>query len=397
MNPRVLFLNHSASMGGAEFILVDIASSMKDSALVVLFEDGPLRQRLADAGVPVMVIDAGAMHSVRRGSAIPSMAAITSVWKTAAKVAKLAKSFDVLHANSQKALVVGSIAAKRANKPLLWHLHDIVEPPWFSRMNVAVDVFLANHFVKNVITVSQATADSFIQNGGRPDIVHVVYNGIDVSKFDITDAEALAARTALGLANVPVIGCFSRLAEWKGQHVLVEALARIPDAHALIVGGALFGEHPYERHLHELVHVRGLEGRVHFLGNRDDVPLLMRSVDLVVHPSTGPEPFARTLIESMLAHKAPIASACGGVPELIQHAQTGFLFNPGDAEGLARLLTRLLADQKLLHRIEDAAHDHAVRDFALPKFLRSITEHVRGVAGYAAVPTGFAIPQEASV
>jgi glycosyltransferase involved in cell wall biosynthesis len=184
----------------------------------------------------------------------------------------------------------------------------------------------------------------------------------------------------MGLADVPVVGCFSRIAEWKGQHVLVEAVSDLPGVHLLLVGGALFGEHAYERSLRDLVASLGMAHRVHFLGQRGDVTALMQCVDFIVHPSTAPEPFARTLIEAMLTGRAPIASASGGVPELINSGANGYLFPPSDAKALRGILRRLLVSPDEVQRTGAAARQHALRHFSQSAFVTAITGHLEGAA-----------------
>lgn len=380
MTARTLFLNHSATMGGAEFGMLDIVRSVRESSLVVLLEDGPFRKRLEDERIAVRVIEAGAIHRVRRGSRAPGVATLAALWRAAREVGDIAPAFDVIDANSQKALVVGSIAARRTRTPLLWHLHDIIEPPYFSRLNIKADVVLANQCAERVIAVSQATADAFVRQGGDPAKVHVVYNGIDAPPGQSTAPNAAERRAALGLAGVAVVGCFSRIAEWKGQHVLVEAVSQLEGVHVLLVGGALFGEHAYERRLRVLVASLGMTDRVHFLGQRDDVPELMECVDFIVHPSTAPEPFARTLIEAMLTGRAPIASACGGVPELIDPGINGYLFPPSDAVALRDLLRHVLASPNEVQRTAEAARQHARQHFSRAAFVSGMTAHLEAAA-----------------
>jgi len=380
MTARTLFLNHSASIGGAEQGLLDVTRHLRDRSLVVLLQDGPLREQLEGNGVAVHVIDAGAMHRVRRDSRLPGTAALASVWRAAREVAEIAREHDVMYANSQKALVVASLATFRTRTPVLWHLHDIIESPQFSRLNIAADILLANRRVQRVIAVSRATADAFVRQGGARAKVHIVYNGTDAAPFE--DAAALTGhlRAQMGLTDVPLVGCFSRIAEWKGQHVLIEAVAELPSVHVLVVGGPLFNEHAYERRLHDLVRERGMADRVHFLGHRRDVAVLMRNVDLVVLPSTAPEPFARTLIESIFAGHAPIASACGGVPELIESGRTGFLFPPGDVLALRATLQRLLDRPDEVRRVAEEARANAHRHYAMPAFVHAMTDHLDAVA-----------------
>ncbi len=391
MTARVLFLNHAANMGGAEFGMFDVAKSLRANAVAVLLEDGPYRELLESSGVAVRVVDAGAIHNVRRESRIPNAAALRSTWKAARTVATIAKDFDVIDANSQKAFIVGSIASRLSGTPLLWHLHDIVDPPAFSRLNILADRLLTNFVADRVVCVSKATADALIRQGGDPDRVHVVYNGVDAVRFDALAAAPSNVRESLGLMDVPVVGCFSRLAKWKGQHVLVEAASAIPNLHVLLVGGSLFGEQAYEAQLRALVESRGMRGRVHFLGQRSDVAALMQCVDMIVHPSTEPEPFARTLIESMLSGRAPIASACGGVPELIESGRNGFLFPPSDVAELRAILQRLLASPHQLARMASAARAHARDHFGVQAYVDGMTKHLNAAAASrprARVPAG---------
>jgi glycosyltransferase involved in cell wall biosynthesis len=380
MTVRTLFLNHSATIGGAEFGLIDLATHMRDRALVVLLEDGPLRTRLQERGVAVEIVNAGAVHRVRRGSSVPGAAALASLWRAGREVASLAGDFDVLHANSQKALVVGSLVTRRVHIPMVWHLHDIIERPWFSRTNILADVMLANHCAERVIAVSRATKASLVGHGGDASRIHVVYNGIDPSPTEDLRQRGRDLRKEFGLSDVPLIGCFSRLAEWKGQHVVLEAARELPGVHVLLVGGPLFGEHAYEARLREYAREHRMEDRVHFLGHRGDVAELMMAVDLLVHPSTAPEPFARTLIEGMLAGHAPIASANGGVPELITHGQTGYLFPPSDAVALRQIIERLLDDIDELARVSAQAFDHARREFSMSAFLNGVDAHLQAAA-----------------
>jgi glycosyltransferase involved in cell wall biosynthesis len=150
--------------------------------------------------------------------------------------------------------------------------------------------------------------------------------------------------------------------------------------HVLLVGGALFGEHAYEASLRAYVREHGLTERVHFLGQSRDVAALMQCVDLIVHPSTAPEPFARTLIEAMLSGRAPIAAANGGVPELISDGHTGYLFLPGDALALRRVVARLLRAPEEVASVGAAARERARRDFSLATFVANTEAHLRAAA-----------------
>ncbi|MEL6334136.1 MAG: glycosyltransferase, partial [Cyanobacteria bacterium J06626_26] len=136
-----------------------------------------------------------------------------------------------------------------------------------------------------------------------------------------------------------VVGHFSRLSPWKGQHVLIDALQYCPNnVTALLVGDALFGEQDYVHQLHQQIESLNLEHRVRFLGFRSDIPQLMAACDLVTHTSTAPEPFGRVIVEAMLCGTPVVAAAAGGAVELIDHGQTGWLTPPGHAQKLADII-----------------------------------------------------------
>ena len=129
------------------------------------------------------------------------------------------------------------------------------------------------------------------------------------------------------------------LAPWKGQDVLIDALTQCSEGvHALLVGAALYGEDDYANALHQQVERLGLSDRVHFLGFRNNVPELMAACDVITHTSTAPEPFGRVVVEAMLSKQPIIAAAGGGVVELINSGENGWLVPPSQPQALAQAI-----------------------------------------------------------
>jgi glycosyltransferase involved in cell wall biosynthesis len=381
MRSRVLFLDHVGALGGAELALVDVARSYRDTSTFLLFADGPFRERLTNLGIAVEVIEGGnALHSVRRETAWPGFAAAAEVMTLAWRTARLARRHDFLHANSQKAFVIACVAGLLARKPVVWDLNDLLLPAHFSRNNIRLDVWLANWFAVRVIANSQASANALIAQGGRGDKVRVVYNGIDGAPFSaVNQADIVSARAELGLENNRVIGVFGRLAEWKGQHVAIEAMTRVPDAHLILVGDALFGEQAYAERLKAQVQQLGLGDRVHFLGFRTDIPRLMCMVDIVLHTSTAPEPFGRVIVEGMLASRPVIATRAGGVEEIIEHGRTGLLVEPGNPVELADAINGLFANPAHADFIARHGCDDAQRRFTVEANVAAMSEQMESV------------------
>lgn len=376
--PRILFVDHTAVMGGAELSLLDLASAYASTSQVLLFEDGPLHERLEQSGVKVNIVEAStAMLSLRTSSGFNSLTTIPELWHLADRIKHLASSYDLILANSQKAFVVTALSALRGSPPVYWYLHDILTAKHFSKINRAIAVLLANRFATKVLVNSEATGQAFVAAGGNSKLYRVVYNGFDSNKFDTIDSKDIdRTRAQLGIGNAPLVGVFSRLSYWKGQHILLEAVRKLPEVQVILVGEALFGEEEYVTKLKQLAEVPELANRVHWLGFRDDVPTLMKSCDLIVHTSTEPEPFGRVIVEGQLAQRPVIASAAGGALELIENGKNGYLFPPEDAIALRQLIDKLLGDRDLAKSIARQGYKDAKTNFALDTILQSFAEAI---------------------
>ncbi|MFP3186298.1 MAG: glycosyltransferase family 4 protein, partial [Paraburkholderia sp.] len=176
-------------------------------------------------------------------------------------------------------------------------------------------------------------------------------------------------------------GLFGRLAPWKGQHVALEALARLPELHLVLVGSALFGEEAYAESLREQAARLGVGERLQFAGFRDDMPAWMKAVDVILHTSTEPEPFGRVIIEGMAAGRPVIAAAAGGVKEIVRHRKNGWLVPPGNVEALTEAIDILHAAPELAQRIADQALIDVSRHFSVEAYLEQMRRTIGKVTG----------------
>lgn len=379
--PRVLFVNHTGMLGGGELTLLEVARMMRDRCEVLLLSDGPFRPALEAAGVRTTVQGGGSPLLAMRRDQGGGIRVAAAAARSALGVARRARRFDLIYANSQKAFVVAAAAGKFARRPVLWYLHDILSPANFSRNNLRVVVGLANVACARVLGNSQATLHAFRREGGREGLAHLAYPGIDPREYlGVSRREVERARASISPHPGPVIGVFSRLAPWKGQHVVLDAAARLPEVQIALVGEALFGEHDYAEALRARAQALGIADRVHFLGFRSDVPALMQAVDVVVHSSISPEPFGRVIVEGMLAARPVIATRAGGAVEILQHGRTGLLVGPGSSAELAREVGRLLHDPDQRRQLGWEARADAIRRFSLAPSLATLDAHIREVA-----------------
>lgn len=376
--PRTLFLTHTAVLGGAERSLIDLASGWDGECAVMLLADGPLRAELEARGVRVVLGTLGALDSVRRESALPGPGALADIGRLAREVSRAAKPLAVIHANSQKSFVIAAAAGLLARRPVTWHLRDILAPPHFSATNIRAAAMLANLRASAVVANSAATAQAFREAGGDAGLVHVVHNGIDAAPFDaVSEAQAASLRHALGGEGRFVVAACGRLAPWKGQHVAIDAIAKVPGAVLWVAGAALFGEDLYAQALVQRAADLGIADRVRFLGERQDIPAIMRAADVVVHTAVDAEPFGRVVVEGMLARTPVVASDAGGVREILRAGEggTGWLVPPGDAGALARAIEEVRGDPVRAGATASRARDDAVARFSV----RAMRDGVRVV------------------
>ncbi|OYQ65134.1 glycosyl transferase family 1 [Pseudanabaena sp. SR411] len=367
MNKKILFVSYTAVLGGGELCLLDFAHAYRETSQVVLLTDGILKNRLEDLGVKVEVLQASrSLAEVKVSSGLASLKSIGDLWRLGKQVAKKSKDFDLIHANNQKGFVVAAIARLFGGAPVVWHLHDILTANIFSATNRKIAVTLANWFATRVIVNSQATGEAFLAAGGNRKLLRTVYNGFDSEKFDQINDNQATLREELGLpCDHPLIGMFSRLSYWKGQHVLLEAASKLPDVHVLLVGDALFGEAEYTEKLKNIAAQESLKGRVHWLGFRQDIPALMKACDAIAHCSTAPEPFGRVIVEAQLSKRPAIATIGGGTSEIIENGVTGLLIPPNDPQLLADAMHLIFSDLPATQRIVETAYTQAQAKFSI--------------------------------
>ncbi|WP_322102779.1 glycosyltransferase family 4 protein [Paraburkholderia sp. J41] len=385
--PRVLAVDQSGVLGGAELSLLEVVKGLQSRINVLLFNDGPFREALDAAGANVEVVDSGALRNVRRdGGTAPRFGVIAGVAGLVRETRRRARDADVLYANTQRAMVISVLAGKLARKPVVWHLRDIVSEEHFGRVQRAIIKGCAKLGLAHVIANSHASAKVFAQlTRFDEDRIDVVHNGVDESPFRaLVRVPQRQLRGQIGLPEEAfLVGAFSRLARWKGQHVLLEALLHEPRAHAVFVGAPLFGEDDYAAELHAFVEANGLRDRVHFLGFRHDIAACMRAVDVIAHTSITAEPFGRVVVEGMLAQRPVVASRDGGVTEIVEHGKNGLLCTPGDASQLAATLGRLHDDVLLRERLAGQGLQTARTRFGKTQYVEAVERVLDDVAARA--------------
>ncbi|CAD6510163.1 D-inositol-3-phosphate glycosyltransferase [Paraburkholderia hiiakae] len=371
--PSVLFVDQSGQLGGAEFSLMPLAATWGASREVLLLSDGPFRTRLESLGVPVSLACEASVSGIRKDTLrLNWLGALPGIVRQVRAIARHAESFDILFLNTQKALVLGALGKPLHRKRIVWYLHDVMSSEHFGPLQRLVVRWLTRYAVDHVIANSRASADSLVTLAHcATEDVPVVHNGIDLEAFSRADAPDMGAlRRQFGLPeNVYLAGLFGRLAPWKGQHIALEALARMPDLHLVLVGSAMFGEEAYEKALHEQAARLGVQDRLIFAGFRDDMPAWMQAVDVILHTSTEPEPFGRVIVEGMAAGRPVIASAAGGVTEIVNHGRNGWLVQPGNPAALVDAIETVRRAPAMASALVREARAEVAKRFSVDVYL----------------------------
>ncbi|MGI8729739.1 MAG: glycosyltransferase [Solirubrobacteraceae bacterium] len=348
----MLFLHSSAGRYGADRQLALLAGGLDPEryrALVVLAMDGDLREDLQAAGVEVLVRPLAVLR--RAAMSASGLAGITAALaRDGGGLARLARRRGVALIHTNTSVTLGGAAASRlARIPHVWHLREIFTGferfwPAYRRLLLSADALPC---------VSRATC---AQLGGDRRAV-VVHDGL---ALDPARAARGAARAALDLPpEAFVCAILGRISTWKGQGVLIEALAdpalAPSEAIALVAGDPWTGEERRLDELRALAARLGVSERVRFCGFRTDVDNVYGAADVVCVPSTQPDPLPNAALEAAAAGCCVVAAGHGGLPEILDDGVTGQLVTPGDPGALAAALARLHADPALRERLGAAA------------------------------------------
>ncbi len=398
----ILFLSPTGQTGGAEAALHEMIAGLRDahpswSLGVVLGSDGPLVDRITALGARVEVLPfppalarLGDWSVDGVGSLIGLLArCAVALWPTFIYLRRLrrllrAHAPDVVHTNGLKMHLLGAWAAPKAT-PVIWHFHDFAA----GRRLTSRLLRRSARRCAAVIANSRSVAQDARYVCGDATSVYPVWNAVDLVRFAPTgpraDLDALAHMPPAS-PDVVRVGLVATFARWKGHETFLEALSLVPASvpiRAYIIGGPLYetaGSQIALRRLQERAQALGLGSRVGFTGFVADSASAIRSLDIVVHASTDPEPFGLVIAEAMACGRAVVASRGGGAIELTEECADSVTHMPGDARGLADRIEELATDPALRTRLGASGRETAERCFTRARMAVELTPIYQGLA-----------------
>lgn len=391
---RVCYLDHTAKLSGGEIALARLLETIDRKAIdpwVILAEDGKLAERLRAIDIRVDIVPlSDSVLDVRKDSIESGIFAkvglMFKVLTYGFRVAALIRTqpVDIIHTNSLKSDLYGMLVSWLCHAPLIWHIRDHIDVTYLPAFAVKMMRFLAARVPAFVIANSQSTLDQLNLAVAKPGAV--VPSGVDPHGEVVYDGIASgmppqAVESAFsGPLRIAIVG---RLTGWKGQHIFLDAAAKLVeagiDAKFLIAGTAMFGEDEYVAGLHAQVDRLGLQSKVDFLGHVDPIDAFLPTVSILVHASTSPEPFGQVVIEGMAAGIPVVATDGGGVKETVVHGETGLLVPMGNAQALADALRMLIDRPELRAKLSTKGRQRVMRHFTASITARKVERVYREV------------------
>jgi glycosyltransferase involved in cell wall biosynthesis len=322
--------------GGAERVVVEIAEMLTSMGHRVLIacENGPLSQAALRAGAEIVVLPLATKSPI-------------AMRRNAGRLERLIREqkVDLVHAHSRAPAWSALWAVKKTKTPFVTTYHGSYseDAPFKRRYNGVMAEG------DRVIAVSGYIAGLIRDRYGLgEDRLRTIPGGVDVKKFDPASvmgdrASRLAISWRLEMA-APTIMLPGRLTAWKGQKLMISALARMTHEHAqLVLVGGDQGRETYAQSL--IAHAEGLgvAERLRMVGHTEDMPAALMLADVVVNASTDPEAFGRTVVEAQAMGRMVVAANHGGASETIADRVTGILVRPGDVVALAAATDAALA------------------------------------------------------
>jgi glycosyltransferase involved in cell wall biosynthesis len=357
--PVVLQVLPSLVTGGVERGTIEITQAVAEAQGVALVASsgGPLVHSVQRAGGRHFIIPLQARNPV-------------TIWRNAARLARLirAENVSIVHARSRAPAWSAWLACQRTGVHFVTTYHGVYgeDLPFKRRYNAVMAkgevVIAASHYVASEVQRRHKV---------DPARIRVIPRGVDPQVFapeavsgDRKARMAHTMRVPDGMHTVVIPG---RLSSWKGQAVLLQAIARLPWTEVCcVLVGSDQGRTKYTRELEQIAESLGIANRVRIIGQVEDMPAALMLSDVVVHASTEAEAFGRVVIEAQAMGRPVIATNLGGPSETVEDGVTGWLTNPGDVDGLARALVEALSmDAEARSALGDRARASVLRDYTL--------------------------------
>jgi sugar transferase (PEP-CTERM/EpsH1 system associated) len=352
---RVAYLMHRLRLGGLETVAVELANGLdpaRFASSVVSFATPDPRQPPLHTRVRLVTLHKPAGNQ-------PTL--ICRLYRVLRDLRP-----HIVQTHNWGTLLEGVVAAKLAGVPIVVHAeHGTIQGGW-GRLVIQRCLWRAVH---TVLCVSQAHRQRLVETVRFPyDRLTLILNGVDVKAFTPRPADKDTIRAEMGLEVDPLyIGTVGNLRPVKNQVLLLQAAqpvcARYPNVRVVIIG-----EGPLRGQLVRTAEDLGIQKQVCLLGARADIPELLNALDIFVLPSLS-EGLPMAVLEAMACGLPVVATAVGGIPEVVVHGHTGLLVSAQDTPQLTAALATLVQQPGLRVTLGRQGRERVVARFSLPRMV----------------------------
>ncbi len=372
---KILFLEQYAKLTGGQRVLISLIKGLSDNydPCVIVPGKGTLTEELEHLNIDYVIFPIG-YYTLGKKTIFDIFNYMLRLPLLIQKLRRLikTKNIDLVYANGARTFVWGTIACSMTKTPMVWHIHSIFVQGLSKNLCI---FFGKNKIVKKVIAVSKAAKRPLGALNGK---IEVIYNAVDTNIYFPAHNHTGSLRDKLDLGQDLLIAMVGFLMEWKGVDDLIRAAkivtSKYPQTRFVIVGDVLYDKKGkrYKQYLMDLVTEFRLDNNVLFAGYRNDIPEIMRQLDILVLASKQPDPCPTSVIQAMASDTAVIASNFGGPAEIICNGKDGLLYTPGNYEELAEKILFLLNNPRVRKDISYNASQRIKQNFNQIDYLSKI-------------------------
>lgn len=360
---RILHVDHSSVLGGAERSVLELAVAQRaggHEVRVAVGRTGPFADALGRRDVDWQDLGWSEryLNAPQLSPSIELVAGLPDLARAAAGLRRAVRRWgpDIVQAHTRKSQLVASLALADVDVPLVWHLRDDLP----TRPPIRALIALAMRRADHAVALSRWLANSYASRRALPRSgrIGVVPSGIDPAPLAGLDTPWLDGE------RDAVVGYVGQIARWKGPHLLIDAAESLvgQPVSFRIIGGVWFpaAEGRYGRWLAARLADSPARDRIKWLPATDRPEQAFAEIDVLAHMSLAPEPFGRVLVEAMAARRPIVALSRGSAAELLDDS-TAVFAERSDGPAVARAISAIIEDRPRARRQADDAAPIAAR------------------------------------
>ncbi|OSY87022.1 hypothetical protein WH52_13230 [Tenacibaculum holothuriorum] len=374
---NILFIHQSADLYGSDKTLLFLVESIRDTIkpIVVVPEVGPLTEELKKRNIEVHVLPVIKV-SRKLFTSFDIIKLPFQILKAQRILRKKIgdRKIDIIHSNTL-AVFLGALYSKRYKIKHIWHVHEIIKSPIII---AKIYPYILKRYSDFIVFNSKASAEhifSYIPKLKKKS--QIIYNGLDRSiSFSSKEEQEQIRKNLFKTINESsiIIGLIGRINKHKGQKLLLNAFEELKKQHdniyLLFIGSTIKTQTFLLDELQNEIKIKNLENHVTTIDFQKQLWPFYDCIDIVLVPTTDPEPFGLVAVEGMLSKKPVIAANHGGLKEIVVNKKTGLLFKPNNISALKASIESLITAKDLIKLYGEEGEKRAKTEFSLNNYVQ---------------------------